>query len=96
MSAKIDYTRQELTSLKSQIAAHQSALGALLMSVNQAEGLLNLRETLGEIPVRDNIEAKFAALTGAVGLINSMSLTVPSRVDFMAGYDAAEDPEKLG
>lgn len=89
MSAKINYTRGELTSLKSQIAAHQTALGSLSTSIAQAEGLLNAREALAEEPVRENIEAKFAALNGAVSAVNGLSLSIPSQVDFMAGYDAA-------
>lgn len=92
MSAKIDYTRGELTSLKSQIAAHQTALGALSTSIAQAEGLLNARQALAEEPVRENIEAKFSALRGAVAAVNGLSLLIPSQVDFMAGYDAAVDP----
>ena len=93
MSAKIDYTRGELTSLKSQIAAQQAALGALSTSIGQAEGLLNAREALSEEPIRENIEAKFVALSGGVDSVNALSLTVPSQIDFMAGYDAAVDPE---
>lgn len=93
MSAKINYTRGELASLKSQIAAHQVALGTLSASIAQAEGLLNAREALGEEPVRTNIEAKFSALSSAVIQVNALSLTIPSQVDFMAGYDAAIDPE---
>ena len=93
MSAKIDYTRGELTSLKSQIAAQQTALGSLSVSIAQAEGLLNARESLGEEPIRENIEAKFVALSGGVASVNGLSLTVQSQVDFMAGYDAAVDPE---
>ena len=93
MSAKIDYTRSELTSLKSQITAQQNALGALSASIAQAEGLLNAREAVAEEPVRENIEAKFVALSSAVASINALSLSVPSQVDFMAGYDAATDPE---
>ena len=93
MSAKIDYTRSELTSLKSQIAAHQSALAAILTSISQAESLLNAREALGEEPVRDNIEAKFVDLSEGVSTINGLSLSAPSQVDFMAGYDAAVDPK---
>ena len=68
MSAKIDYTRGELTSLKSQIAAQQTALGSLSVSIAQAEGLLNARESLGEEPIRENIEAKFVALSGGAHL----------------------------
>lgn len=93
MSAKIDYTRTELTALKSQIAAHQAALGTLSASIAQAEGLLSAREALSEEPVRENIEAKFSALRSAVTQVNALSLTIPSQVDFMAGYDAAIDPE---
>ena len=93
MSAKIDYTRGELTSLKSQVAAQQTALGNLSSSIAQAEGLLNAREAFGEEPNRDTIEAKFVALSAAADSINSLSLSVPAQADFMDGYDTAVDPE---
>lgn len=93
MSAKIDYTRAELTSLKSQILALQTALGGLLGSIKGAEGLLSAREALGEKPKRENIEAKYAALSAGVATINGITLKVPSEQEFMEGYDAAIDPE---
>lgn len=93
MDPQINYTRQELTALKSQIEQQTSALGSLLNSVRQAESLLDAREALGEKPVRENIEAKFTALNTAVASVNALSLSIPSQVDFMAGYDAATDPE---
>lgn len=89
MSAKINYTRQELTALKSQIDQQIVALGSLLNSARQDESLLDAREAFAEEPNRDTIEAKYSALSAGVSQINSMAITVPSQVDFMAGYDAA-------
>ena len=94
MSAKIDYTRAELTSLKSQILALQTALGGLLGSIKGAEGLLYAREALGEEPKRENIKAKYAALSAGVASINGITLTVPTEQEFMAGYDAETNPPR--
>lgn len=92
MSQKINYTRSELSSLKSQIASRQVALGQLSTAASQAESLLNARQSLGEEPVRANIEAKYVSLEAGVASINGSFITIPSKVDFMAGYDAAVDP----
>lgn len=92
MPAKTDYIRTSTTALKSQIEALQTALGALMSGIKQAESDATFRDTNGEEPVRANTEAKFNALAGAVAAINSMSLAVPTSADFMAGFDAAVDP----
>lgn len=93
MNAKINYAKSELGNLKAQIASRQVSLGQISTAINQAEGLLTARETLGEEPVRSNIAAKYTALAAAVDAVNSSSLSIPTQADFMEGYDAAVDPE---
>jgi len=93
MSAKIDYTRTVLTFLKSQIVAKQNALGSLLAAIGQAEALLNSREAFQEDPKKVNIVSKFTAMETAVNQVNGLLLSIPTQSDFMAGYDAATDPE---
>jgi hypothetical protein len=89
MSAKIDYTRAELTGLKSQIEAQKQLLGGLLDAIKRADSLLNAREALGEEPLRANIESKYTALKAGVDQINGLSLSVKSKTDFMDGFDNA-------
>lgn len=89
MSEKINYTRGELGAIKSQIDSFQVALGQLSTAIGQAESLLNAREALGEEPIRENIEAKFDVLSASVASVNARDLTIPSKLDFMDGFDAA-------
>lgn len=93
MPAKTDYIRTNTTALRSQVEALQAALGALMAGIKQAESDAAFRDANSEEPVRANTEAKFNTLAGAVATINAISLTVPTSADFMAGYDAAVDPE---
>lgn len=93
MSAKINYTREALTSLKSQTLAKINSLNGLMGAIKGAEGLLVAREALGEEPKRENIDAKYGQLSVAVNSINGSEITVPSKDDFMAGYDAATYPD---
>lgn len=65
-----------------------------MAGIKKAESDAAFRDANGEEPVRVNTEAKFTALAGAVDSINSMTLSIPTTVDFMAGYDAAVEAEQ--
>ena len=93
MSAKINYIKEELSSLKAQLAADDKA--ELRKQVALAEAKVKARELLGQEPDRAEAEAVAGLIDNEVGKANGKQIAAKSVPDFMAGFDAAVDaPEE--
>lgn len=93
MSAKINYLKSEITSLKAQIDADKGR-AAIRKLCNQAESLLSARDSLSEEPVRANVEGLVNQIASAVAAHNAAGgISIPTVTDIMSNYDAVTDPE---
>lgn len=90
MSAKLDYLKQELNTLKAQLAVDDKA--QLRKQVAEAEAKVKARELLGLEPDRAEAEAIAGLIETEVTNANGKTITVPAVAAFMAGFDAAVDP----
>lgn len=91
MSAKINYIKEELSSLKAQLAADDRA--DLRKQVALAEAKVKARELLGQEPDRAEAEAVANLIDAEVSKTNGKQIAAKNVPDFMAGFDAAVDPD---
>jgi hypothetical protein len=92
MSAKIKYIKEELSSLKAQLAADDKA--ELRKKVALAEAKVKARELLGQEPDRAEAEAVAGLIDGELTKANGKKIAAKSVPDFLKGFDAAVDPEE--
>lgn len=91
MSAKIDYLRPKIIGVLSQLDA-DSGKRSIRKLCNQASGILDAREVVGEEPNRDNVLNIVTQLHGAVQAHNAGNdIAVESIQDIMDGFDNATD-----
>jgi len=92
MSAKIKYIKEELSSLKAQLAADDKA--ELRKQVALADAKIKARELLGQEPDRAEAEAVAGLIDGEVTKANGKQIAAKSVPDFLKGFYAAVDPEE--
>jgi hypothetical protein len=91
MSAKINFLREQLTSLSSQLSAPKGE-PEIRAGISQGNSLLNARDALGEEPKRENVERLVTSIHAAIQAHNAQALiSVSSVEEIMAGFDAATD-----
>ena len=90
MNAKLNYLKQELTSLKSQLAADDKS--ELRKQVAIADQKIKARELLGLEPDRAEAEAIANLIDVEVGKVNAKQIGIKNVNDFMGEFDAAIDP----
>lgn len=91
MGAKHDYIQQQITAVRSQLEAKRVAIGKTLSALKGAEARNTFREQGGEDPVRAATAAQFDGLKALVDGVNAGAVGLPSKADFLAGFDAATD-----
>jgi len=94
MNAKINYLKQELTSIKSQLARDDKA--DLRKQVAEAEAKVQARELLGQEPDRAEAEAIANLIVQEVGKANGRQIQIKNMNDFMTEFDAASNPPGNG
>lgn len=91
MGAKHDYIRGQITDVRAQLQARQVKIGRALTALQRADERNNFRSDGGEDPVRGKTAAQFDGLKNLVDAVNANAVSLPSKVDFMNGFDAAID-----
>ena len=91
MSAKIDYLKSEVIGVLSQLDADRGR-SKIRRLCNKALKQLTVREELGEEPVGGNVSSLLNEIYSAIESLNAQTpITVKSKADIMAGFDAAVD-----